>query len=61
MQLLKLPHMLDRAATPHLLLLGMAMFGRDSQDDGDDGSIYAFVHMSGLETHNFQAGVYSNT
>lgn len=60
MQLLKLPHMLDRATTTHLLL-GMAMFGRDSQDDGDDGCIYTFVHMSGLETHNFQAGVCSNT
>lgn len=60
MQLLKLSHMLDRATTPHLLLLGMAMFRRDSQDDGDDGCIYAFVHMSGLETHHFQAGVYSN-
>lgn len=53
--------MLDRATTPHLLLLGMAMFRRDSQGDGGYGCVYAFVHMSGLENHHFQAGVYSNT
>jgi len=61
MQLLKLSHMLDRATTPHLLCLGKATFRRDSQDDGDDGCIYASVHMSGLANHHFQAGVYSNT
>lgn len=53
--------MLDRATTPHLLLLGIAMFRRGSRDNGDDACIYAFVHMSELENHHFQAGAYSKT
>lgn len=57
MQLLELSHMLDRATTPHLLLPGVAIPGRDCQDEGDDGCTRALVHMSGRETHHFQAAL----
>lgn len=41
MQLLELSHMLDGATTPHLLLPGVAIPGRDCQDEGDDGCLRA--------------------
>lgn len=53
MQLLELSHMLDGATSPHLLLPGVAIPGRDCQDEGDD----ALVHMPGLGSHHFQAAL----
>lgn len=42
MQLLELSQMLDGATTPHLLLPGVAVPGRDCQEEGDDGCLHAF-------------------
>lgn len=57
MQLLELSHMLDGATTPHLLLPGVAIPGRDCQGQGDDGCLRASVHMPGLQSHHFQAAL----
>lgn len=57
MQLLELSHMLDGVTTPHLLLPGVAIPGRDCQGRGDDGCLRASVHMPGLQSHHFQAAL----